>query len=245
MPTFTYDVPLNAVGTTVIAFPSLVSEQEFQDILRHPLPSSQQTFSPKLESWVPILSEVKCADINLYGSELSGAFMGHPEDTLPIFDKGKGKAQESSRESFAMVGTAKSMETDDLDGPSSHIIRPTRMLQHKPPSVNPAYAEYGCRKVSRQPVWTEWFTHRSTKHWDTPPPDRPGHIGNNTLSPEVVGLPPKLSQCITVWIWKEGLQEWQIIEYGDVQIINGLEPRWILHQSMKKKGYKRAPRKRG
>ncbi|KAF9059469.1 hypothetical protein BDP27DRAFT_1431312 [Rhodocollybia butyracea] len=172
MPTFTYDVPLNAVGTTVIA-----------DILRHPLPSSQQAFSPKLKSWVPILSEVKCADINSYGSELSGAFTGHPEDTLPIFDKGKGKAQESSRESFAMVGTAKSMETDGPHsaGPSSPNIRSARMLQHKPPSVNPAYAEYGCRKVSRQPVWTEWFTHRSTEHWDTPPPDRPGHIDNNTL----------------------------------------------------------------
>ncbi|KAF9067763.1 hypothetical protein BDP27DRAFT_1422622 [Rhodocollybia butyracea] len=124
MPTFTYDVPLNAVGTTVIAFPSLVSEQEFQDILRHPLPSSQQAFSLKLKSWVPILSEVKCADINLYGSELSGAFTGHPEDTLPIFDKGKGKAQESSRELFAMVGYAKissEFERATNTGSAAHI----------------------------------------------------------------------------------------------------------------------------
>ncbi|KAF9063374.1 hypothetical protein BDP27DRAFT_1426978 [Rhodocollybia butyracea] len=262
MLTFTYDVPLNAVGTTVIVFPSLVSEQEFQDILRHPLPSLQQTFSPTLESWVPILSEVKCADINSYGSELSGAFTGHCEDALPIFDKDQGKALDSSRELFAIVRAAKLTEIDrHSPSPSSPVI-----------SVNPAYDHYGCRKVSRQLIWTEWFMHRSAKHWGTPPPDCPSHIENNTLfvlvnpdieadiqtrrPPEVVSLPPKLSQCITVWIWKESLQEWQIIEYGDVQIINGermalsldgtsgLEPHWILDQSLKKKGYKRAPGKR-
>ncbi|KAF9053984.1 hypothetical protein BDP27DRAFT_1373345 [Rhodocollybia butyracea] len=245
MPTFTYDVPLNAVGTTV-------SEQEFQDILRHPLPSSQQTFSPKLESWVPILSEVKCADINSYGSELSGAFTGHREDALPIFDKDQGKALDSSRESFAIVRNHSYDYLSELQSrrrliaicpvpaPLLSVSTPPTIIMVAAKSLNSSSGPSGSC---------------TAEHWGTPPPDRPSHIENNTLfvlvNPDIEAdirarRPPEL----------ESLQEWQIIEYGDVQIINGermalsldgtsgLEPRWILDQSLKKKGYKRAPGKR-
>lgn len=113
--------------------------------------------------------------------------------------------------------------------------------------------------------------YRSTEPLDTPPPGRPNHVENNTLFvlanpdaeetirarrlPEYASGPPRLSECLTVWIWKESLQKWQIIRYGDVQVINGerlalsfggtseLEPRWILYRSLMKKGYKRSPRK--
>ncbi|KAF9062886.1 hypothetical protein BDP27DRAFT_1368510 [Rhodocollybia butyracea] len=110
-------------------------------------------------------------------------------------------------------------------------------------------------KVTGKDIWTEWFMHHSTKYLRTPPPNCPGHLQNHTLfvlvnpdieadirarrPPEVVGLPPKLLQCLTVWVWKDSLQGWQTIQYGDVEIINGeqmalslggisgIEPCWI------------------
>jgi hypothetical protein len=67
--------------------------------------------------------------------------------------------------------------------------------------------------------------------------------------PEVVGLPPALAQCLTIWIWKDRLKNWEFIQYGNTHLIDGkelalslggtsgFEPRWVLYQSLKKKGY--------
>ncbi|KAF9062089.1 hypothetical protein BDP27DRAFT_1428293 [Rhodocollybia butyracea] len=159
--------------------------------------------------------------------------------------------------------------------PSYSTIGPARTPQHKgftpQESIDSAYTHFNSCKVAGKDIWTEWFTHHSTEYLQTPPPNRPGHIQNRTLfvlvnpdieadirarrPPEVVGLPPKLTQCLTVWIWKDSLQEWRTIQYGDAEIINGewmalslggisgIEPRWIIFASYLKEDFTR-PRRR-
>lgn len=150
--------------------------------------------------------------------------------------------------------------------PTPYPRQATTVITHTQDSP---YANYGRAKVSRRPVWAQWFIHRSTQHLHYPPPLPPADCPeDNTLfvlvntdietdirlrrPPEVVGMPPKLWQCLTVWIWKANLREWQSIQYGDVQLIegeelaldlggkSGIEPCWVLYKSLTKKGYKKS-----
>ncbi|KAJ3927928.1 MAG: hypothetical protein NXY57DRAFT_1042037 [Lentinula lateritia] len=54
-----------------------------------------------------------------------------------------------------------------------------------------------------------------------------------------LGGPPVISRRLQIWIRKAGDHEWRTIQYGDAEVIEGgLEPRWVLASSLRKKGYK-------
>ncbi|KAJ3979817.1 hypothetical protein F5890DRAFT_1558304 [Lentinula detonsa] len=288
MPAFKYDVPMNPVGTTIIAFPSLVSEFQFENILKLPLRASPKPIPAEMERHRPVLPPYNPAG-DLTEPD-SPAFQPH---------KGKEKARQSllEQDSTSSIHSTtvntrtrlrprktKSVHSDSADSSSGSIVvrRTYRTSQHKltapypcPATTtamqNSAYANFGYHKVARKPIWARWFLHRNTQHLQYPPPIPPGHRypEDNTLfvlvnidieadirasrQPEVVGMPPKLSKCLTIWIWKQSLRDWQSISYGDLQLIDGeelalalggptrIEPRWVLYESLTKRGFKKPP----
>ncbi|KAE9383169.1 hypothetical protein BT96DRAFT_1009571 [Gymnopus androsaceus JB14] len=153
---------------------------------------------------------------------------------------------------------SKSVQLDSANlGSSSIIIRRTRPPQRKVTTWSTPYM------LQDSPYAN--YVDTNTQHLHCPPPLPPNdNPEDNTLfvlvntdieadirarcPPEVAcGMPPLL-QCLTIWIWKDSVREWQSIQYGDVQLIqgeelaldlggkSGIEPRWVLYGSLAKKG---------
>ncbi|KAJ3767206.1 hypothetical protein FB446DRAFT_793402 [Lentinula raphanica] len=136
------------------------------------------------------------------------------------------------------------------------------------------YTNQNTAKVKGREIWTQWFCHRSSDQLDYPPNPPAGlQLDNNVLFVHIntdleasiraqmgkkdTAMPPALLRCLTIWIWKEHFNAWWIIDFGDSEMFDdgsllalslggksGIEPRWILCESMSKKGFKKGVMKR-
>ncbi|KAJ3756766.1 hypothetical protein EV360DRAFT_71712 [Lentinula raphanica] len=136
------------------------------------------------------------------------------------------------------------------------------------------YSNQYSAKVKGREIWTQWFSHRSSEQLDYPPnPPADLQLVNNVLFVHIhtdleasirvqmnnkqPTMPPALLRCLTIWIWKEEFDAWRIIDFGDSELFDDgsvlvlslggkskIEPRWILCDTLAKKGFKKGALKK-
>ncbi|KAJ3738449.1 hypothetical protein EV360DRAFT_76899 [Lentinula raphanica] len=229
---FVYDVPKNSTGTTLIAFPSL---NEASGTLHQPRYHTRQ--SERLS-------------LSTHGSISSGTSF------LP--------SSSSSSSNNGRYCRRRVVEPYPL---------PPIVNAHSQ-EYGGVYANQNSAKVKYRKIWTQWFCHRTSEQLDYPPnPPADLQLINNVLFVHVntdleasiraqmdnqdSTVPPALLRCLTIWIWKEQFNAWRIIDFGDTEMFDdgsllalslggksGIEPRWVLCETLAKKGFKKGTLKK-